>query len=155
MTLYKPLMTEKEIRKRKEWQEKVYNKLKSIRKKRVISVLGKKLTALPGMFAPLWGDSLLLAKIVRKKTKKGDQVLDLGTGTGIQGIFAAAQASQVLSVDINPKAIQCAKQNALKNHLDDKIRVRKSDLKKLILENKFKKRNYGKRKVEWMVLYCP
>lgn len=121
-------MSRKEAERRKKWQEIVYGKLKSITKKKVVNILGKKLIVLPGMFAPLWGDSLLLAKIVRKETKKGDNVLDLGTGTGIQGIFAATKASAVLSVDINPQAIKCAKLNAIKNHLADKIKVRKNDL---------------------------
>jgi release factor glutamine methyltransferase len=80
------------------------------------------------VFAPFWGDSLLLAKVVKKEVKKGDRVLDLGTGTGIQGIFAAQKASSVLSVDINPQAIKCARLNAITNNLKDKIKVKKSNL---------------------------
>lgn len=121
-------MSDEDIKKRKEWQEQVYQKLKHIQDERVVEVLNKKLTVLAGMFAPLWGDSLLLAKQVKKEVKKGDKVLDLGTGTGIQGIFAADKASSVLSVDVNPKAIQCALQNVLKNHLAEKVTVKKSDL---------------------------
>jgi release factor glutamine methyltransferase len=121
-------MSQKEIERRRDWQEEVYKNLEAITEEKVVSILGKKLTVLPGMFAPLWGDSLLLAKVVRKEIKKGDKVLDLGAGTGIQGIFAASKASSVLSVDINPKAIRCTKQNALKNHFNNKIKVLKSDL---------------------------
>jgi len=128
MLQHKPLMSQKEITRRKEWQEKIYQTLKSIQKRRIVKIFSKNLVVLPGMFAPLWGDSLLLVKIVKKEVKKGDKVLDLGTGTGIQGIFAAQKANSVLSVDINPKAVECARLNAIRNNLKDKIEVKKSDL---------------------------
>lgn len=38
--------------------------------------------------------------------------LDLGTGTGIQGIIAAKKNCNVVFSDINPEAIKCAKMNA-------------------------------------------
>ena len=125
---HKPLMSNKEIERRKIWQEKTYQNLKSITQQRTVTVSGRKLIVLPGMFAPLWEDSSLLAQAVKKETKRGDRVLDLGTGTGIQGIVAASMASTVLSVDINPRAIKCAKQNIVDNNLADKIKVKKSDL---------------------------
>lgn len=121
-------MNEEEIRKRKQWQEEVYKKLEQVTEEKEINVLGKKFTILPGMFAPLWGDSLLLAKNVLKETKKEDYVLDLGTGTGIQGIFAAEKAAKVLSVDVNPLAVKCAKINVEKNKRSNKINVQESDL---------------------------
>lgn len=125
---YKPFMSQKEIERRQQWQEEVYKNLKSVTGERIVKVLDKKVIVLPGIFAPLWGDSLLLAKVINAEMKNGDKVLDLGTGAGVQGIFAAPKASSVLSVDINPKAIRCAKMNALKNRYGDKIRVLKSDL---------------------------
>ncbi len=54
--------------------------------------------------------------------------MDLGTGTGIQWIFAAEKALRVVSVDINPMAIKCARLNAKNLKLNDKITVFKSDL---------------------------
>lgn len=128
MLQHKSLMPQKEVEKRKEWQEKVYQALKSIQKKRIVRVFNKNLVVLPGMFAPLWGDSLLLAKIVKKEVKNGDKVLDLGTGTGIQGIFAAQKASSVLSVDINLKALECTLLNIRRNNLTNKIKIQKSNL---------------------------
>lgn len=128
MAVYKPLMSKKEIEKRKIWQEKVYQKLKAINKKNKINVLGKEILILPGIFAPFWGDSLLLPTAVLKETKKDDYVLDLGSGTGVQGIFAAKKASKVISIDINPVAVKCARLNAKNLKLSDKITVFKSDL---------------------------
>ena len=127
MTTYKPRMAEEEIQKRKVWQEEVYNKLVSIREKREVSVLGKEFIVLPGMFAPIFEDSRIFAKAILGEVKPTDSVLDLGTGTGVQGIFAAQKAAKVLSVDINPKALECAKLNVNKHNLSN-IEVRQSNL---------------------------
>jgi release factor glutamine methyltransferase len=128
MVKFKPLMSKGEIEKRKIWQEQVYGKLKLRQKKSQVKISGKKITTLAGIFAPLWGDSSLLAMAVKKETKKGDSVLDLGTGSGIQGIFAAEKSSSVVSSDVNPLAVKCARLNAKNLRLDKKISVIQSDL---------------------------
>ncbi len=57
------------------------------------------------------------------------KVLDIGTGTGIQAIYAAlAGASTVDAVDIYAPAVKCAKHNARLNNLEDKINVWQSNL---------------------------
>ena len=45
------------------------------------------------------------------------EVLDVGTGCGILGILAAENAANVICVDLNPYAIQCAKHNSALNNL--------------------------------------
>jgi release factor glutamine methyltransferase len=59
---------------------------------------------------------------------KGAQVLDVGTGCGILGILAAKRASSVLAVDLNPAAINCARENARLNNLQNKIFFVRGDL---------------------------
>lgn len=50
------------------------------------------------------------------------RVLDVGTGSGILAIAAAAYgAEQVLACDIDPEACAIAFENAVLNHLDEKI----------------------------------
>jgi release factor glutamine methyltransferase len=71
-------------------------------------------------------DSFLFAENL--KVKRGDKVLDLGTGCGILGILAAKQAAQVLAVDLNPYAIHCAKENARLNGVRSKIDFIQADL---------------------------
>jgi release factor glutamine methyltransferase len=71
-------------------------------------------------------DSFLFAENLDVHT--GYEVLDLGTGCGILGILAAQKAKHVLAVDINPYAINCAKQNAVLNCVQANMSFLRSDL---------------------------
>lgn len=82
-----------------------------------------RITVLDGVYSPR-EDSYLLAKAVRSHAR--GRVLDLGCGTGIQGIIAAKAGCAVTFVDINPRAITCAQRNAAQNHVSGNFVV--SDL---------------------------
>jgi len=71
-------------------------------------------------------DSFLFAENLT--VPKGYEVLDLGTGCGLLGILAAQKAKHVLSVDVNPYAIYCAKQNAALNNTQDNMSFLRCDL---------------------------
>ncbi len=71
-------------------------------------------------------DSFLFAENL--DMQEGDVVLDLGTGCGILGIVAAEKAESVLSVDVNPYAIRCAKKNASLNKVREKMGFLRGDL---------------------------
>jgi release factor glutamine methyltransferase len=71
-------------------------------------------------------DSYLFAENI--KTKPGSKILDLGTGTGILAIVAAAQEGDVMAVDLNPYAIRCAKRNAIRNGLARNMAFLQGDL---------------------------
>jgi putative methylase len=59
----------------------------------------------------------------------GKRVLDLGCGTGRLGLAAAfLGAEQVVGVDIDPEAIEVAKQNAAKAGLADKVQFINADI---------------------------
>lgn len=62
------------------------------------------------------------------KVNTGESVLDMGTGTGIQSIFAAEKASHVLAVDISKRALRNTMLNAKRFGVEDKIKVRESNL---------------------------
>ena len=51
----------------------------------------------------LFADNLLV--------KKSDNVLEIGTGTGIIAIIASKKAKRVFAVDINRYAVECARKN--------------------------------------------
>ena len=55
-------------------------------------------------------------ELLEKTIKKGDRVLDIGTGSGILGIAALKLgAESVTAVDIDPLAVKIAKENAALN----------------------------------------
>ena len=70
-------------------------------------------------------DSVLLASNL--DVGKGDHMLDVGTGTGIQAIVASSRAEKVLAVDINPAALKIAEENAILNNAKN-VEFRASDL---------------------------
>ncbi len=73
-----------------------------------------------GVYDPL-EDSSLLAEAVENIAF--GKVLDLGTGSGIQGIVAAKKGCDVTFADIDPEAVECAKMNAKLNGVFGKFIV--------------------------------
>jgi release factor glutamine methyltransferase len=71
-----------------------------------------KISTYPEVYEPD-EDSFLLAENL--SIPKGAKVLDMGTGTGILALTAAKNASSVIGVDVNPKAVALAKKNAEEN----------------------------------------
>lgn len=61
-------------------------------------------------------DSLLLADVIWEFNNVGE-VLDMGTGSGIQALIISKKAEKVLGVDINPDAVKIAKENARINNV--------------------------------------
>ena len=62
------------------------------------------------------------------EVRDDDRVLDMGTGSGVNGIVAASRSRDVLAVDVNPAAVACARDNAERNGVADRMEVRESDL---------------------------
>jgi HemK-related putative methylase len=56
------------------------------------------------------------------------KILDMGTGSGILALIAAAQGAEVTATDLNPTAVQCASENVRRNGLDSEIEVLEGDL---------------------------
>lgn len=70
------------------------------------------INACVGVYEPR-EDSFLLEEAVEKYA--AGKALDLGTGSGIQGIAAALNGCNVTFSDINQRALDCAKANAAAN----------------------------------------
>ena len=61
-------------------------------------------------------------------TRKGDRVLDLGCGSGILAIAALCLgAGQAVGVDIDPKAVEMARENAQRAGVEDVVRFEVAD----------------------------
>lgn len=74
-------------------------------------------------------DAVLLSGFVH--VKKGEQVLDLGTGTGIIPILleAKTKGSHFTGLEIQPESADMAKRSVQYNHLEDKISIVTGDIK--------------------------
>jgi len=70
-------------------------------------------------------DTFLLAENLA--VSGGEVALDVGTGTGLIALLMARKASFVLGVDINPLAVELAKENARRNGTEN-VEFRISDL---------------------------
>ena len=71
-------------------------------------------------------DSFLFAENL--DVEKDAQVLDVGTGCGLLGILASEKASNVVTVDLNPYAVRCVKENAALNNVGGKMGFIQADL---------------------------
>jgi len=78
-------------------------------------------------------DTFLLAKNLL--VKKSDNVLEIGTGTGIIAIIASKKVKRVVAVDINRYAVECAKKNSEINLA--RVDIRWGDLFDPVDEEKF------------------
>ena len=75
-------------------------------------------------------DAVLLSGFAT--AKKGDKVLDLGTGTGIIPILMSAKtkAEHFSALEIQPESAEMARRSVLLNDLQDKIDIVEGDIKK-------------------------
>lgn len=74
---------------------------------------------------PPSSDSILLSDVVRMP-KRG-RVLDLCTGSGVQALMLADRAHEVVAVDVNPRAAEVARRNAVLNGVAN-VEVRAGNL---------------------------
>lgn len=79
----------------------------------------------PDVYPP---NPLGLAEIVSDEVREYDRVLDMGTGSGVNGIVAAARAREVVAVDVNPAAVECARGNAERNGVATRFHALVGDL---------------------------
>ena len=80
----------------------------------ILEYEGLKLKLHPDVYEPA-EDSFLLARNL--KVREGDLALDIGTGTGIIALLMARKARFVLGTDVNPKAVELARENARINDI--------------------------------------
>ena len=69
---------------------------------------------------------------------EGKEVLDIGSGTGIESIIAALLgARHVDATDVDPTAVSCTRHNVELNKLEDKISVFQSDVFSAVPHKKY------------------
>jgi release factor glutamine methyltransferase len=101
-------------------------------------VVGLPIVVLPDVFNPrlLRSGEFLVSQLDRPELMPpASRVLDLGSGAGAAGVFAAKRGCHVVAVDINPSAVRCTRINALLNAVD--VDVREGDLFGPVADERF------------------
>ena len=97
-----------------------------------VAVAGLRLRVLPEVFNPsLHFTSAFFSRFLRQSVTvvSSRKVLEVGTGSGVLAISAALSgAGQVVAVDINPTAVECARSNVHRYGLNGVIDVRHGDM---------------------------
>ncbi len=72
-----------------------------------------------------FGTNVLIHTLLNEHQRMGDRLLDVGCGYGPIGISMklAFPDKQITMIDVNPRAVELAKVNAKKNHIDAYILV--------------------------------
>jgi release factor glutamine methyltransferase len=127
-TGYTPTVTDEQAEQIRRWHNDTYGAARvRAASTRTFEYLGLTLDVPPEVM-PITPLSDLLGTAVLAEVKAGDRVLDMGTGSGVNAILAAAVATDVLAVDINPHAVEAARDNAIRNGVGNRVDVRESDV---------------------------
>lgn len=97
-----------------------------------VEVNGLKITVNPGVFPPATDTKLLASHI---SVSPGDRIIDMTTGSGVIPVIAGLQGATGYAVDINPVAVQNARENIKKYQVD--FTVIESNLFDAFPEEKF------------------
>ncbi len=123
------MMSEERARLIRVWHDHAYEMQRASLPARM-RFMGLDLDIAEDVFAPHSddgeGDPYHLA--VQAEVKEGERVLDMGTGSGVSAILAARAGAEVVAVDVNPKAVGCARQNAERNGVADRITFFAADI---------------------------
>lgn len=93
-----------------------------------LQVNGYEIIQHPGKFC-FGMDAVLLSNFAR--VKKGERVLDLGTGTGIIPILLTAktEGESFVGLEIQEESADMARRSVLHNHLEDKVEIVTGDIR--------------------------
>ncbi|MFA6797581.1 MAG: 50S ribosomal protein L11 methyltransferase, partial [Candidatus Paceibacterota bacterium] len=76
--------------------------------------------------------TISFSSAIKKTVKKGDVVVDMGTGTGILAMFAAdAGAKKVYAIEIDKRNIKTLRSNFLLNGYNNIIEIIEGDVRKV------------------------
>ncbi|WP_033825608.1 HemK2/MTQ2 family protein methyltransferase [Kitasatospora sp. MBT63] len=89
----------------------------------------------PGVYRAQEDTELLISRLVQESLGPGDEVLDVGTGTGAVALAAAGTGARVTAVDVSWRALAAAWLNGVLNRRA--IRVRHGDLLTPVRGRKF------------------
>ena len=121
-----PRMSPEATQRIRQWHEGAYEELRQ-RETSEIQYLGRTFIVPPQVFPPT-PMSDLLGNALLDEVRPSDRVLDMGTGCGVNAILAASASRDVVAVDINPHALECARKNTELNGVSERIEIYESNL---------------------------
>ena len=122
---YRPMVSSEHAETLRRWHDYLYQDLKQNREQH-ISYLGRKFVVPEQVYPPV-PITELLSNALLDEVKPSDRVLDMGTGSGVNAILAASISTDVVGVDINRYAIECARSNAELNGVSSRTNFFQSD----------------------------
>jgi release factor glutamine methyltransferase len=119
-------MSAERAAKLRQWQDSLYEGID--RDNGVtLDYLGMRLEVPPQVHPPS-PQPELLGRALLVEVRETDRVLDMGTGSGVNAFLAASKSEDVVAVDNNPYAVECATANAARNGLASRIEVIEGNL---------------------------
>ena len=94
-----------------------------------VPALGARVFPHHGVFAPVRGEYAgLVGEALAGRDLSGKLAFDVGTGTGVLAFLAAHRGARVAATDSEPRAVACARDNAERLGLADRVEVMQADL---------------------------
>lgn len=94
-----------------------------------VPALGARVHPHFGVYAPVRGEYVdLVAAAAREWPVAGKRALDVGTGTGVLALVLARAGAAVVATDVEPRAVACARENAVRLGLEGRVHAREADL---------------------------
>ncbi|MCX5730050.1 MAG: class I SAM-dependent methyltransferase [Deltaproteobacteria bacterium] len=94
-----------------------------------VAALGARVFPHHGVFAPIRSEYAdLVGAELAGRDLEGQVAFDVGTGTGVLAFLAARRGARVVATDSEPRAVACARENAGRLGLAERVEVREADL---------------------------
>jgi release factor glutamine methyltransferase len=126
---YTPMMSPERAEQLRAWHEEAYRDQRASLPTQM-RFMGLDLQLDEDVFAPHPDEdgSAPFHQAVADQARPGERVLDMGTGCGVSGILAARAGAEVVATDVNPRSVECARANAERNGVADRVHFVVGDL---------------------------
>src|SRR5574337_203490 len=95
----------------------------------LVPALGGRVHPHYGVFAPVRGEHVdLVARALQGFAARDRTAFDVGTGTGVLAILLARAGARVVATDAEPRAVACARDNAARFGVAERVEVVLGDL---------------------------
>jgi SAM-dependent methyltransferase len=94
-----------------------------------VPALGARVHPHYGVWAPVRAEFVeLVARAAAEWPVAGKRAFDVGAGTGVLAFVLARAGAAVVATDVEPRAVACARENAARLGLAERVEVREADL---------------------------